>query len=159
MSENPLYPESPYSPDRGDFPPKVDSIPDGKQRIREERQRQIRIEGFDHVHDRQHNVQDLVDAANCYLFEVSYAADAPADQKVGTGLGRLEAHSGAKTPCPSSWPWHASWWKPSDNRLRNLEKAGALYAAASDIAAWASNNVGDLIDQEIHKRLNREGLV
>ena len=31
------------------------------------------------------------------------------------------------------WPWNESWWKPTpDNRIRDLEKAGALIAAEID---------------------------
>lgn len=31
------------------------------------------------------------------------------------------------------WPWQARWWKPTpDDRIRELEKAGALIAAAID---------------------------
>jgi hypothetical protein len=31
------------------------------------------------------------------------------------------------------WPWEQpDWWKPSDNPIRNLEKAGALIAAEID---------------------------
>lgn len=38
-----------------------------------------------------------------------------------------------ETPDRSSdWPWHSSWWKPSDDPIRNLVKAGALIAAEID---------------------------
>ncbi len=30
------------------------------------------------------------------------------------------------------WPWGKSWWKPSDDPIRDLEKAGALIAAEID---------------------------
>ena len=30
------------------------------------------------------------------------------------------------------WPWHRCWWKPSDDPIRNLVKAGALLAAEID---------------------------
>jgi hypothetical protein len=33
---------------------------------------------------------------------------------------------------PSSWPWDYDWWKPSDDPIRNLTKAGALIAAEID---------------------------
>jgi len=33
---------------------------------------------------------------------------------------------------PFTWPWEASWWKPSDDPIRNLAKAGALIAAEID---------------------------
>jgi hypothetical protein len=32
-----------------------------------------------------------------------------------------------------AWPWDKGWWKPTpDNRIRELEKAGALIAAEID---------------------------
>lgn len=31
------------------------------------------------------------------------------------------------------WPWGPEAWKPADDRLRNLVKAGALIAAAIDV--------------------------
>ena len=30
------------------------------------------------------------------------------------------------------WPWSDKWWKPSDDPVRNLVKAGALLAAEID---------------------------
>jgi hypothetical protein len=31
------------------------------------------------------------------------------------------------------WPWDRAWWKPSpNNRIRDMEKAGALIAAEID---------------------------
>ena len=33
---------------------------------------------------------------------------------------------------PPQWPWEKNWWKPSDDKIRNLVKAGALIAAEID---------------------------
>ena len=33
---------------------------------------------------------------------------------------------------PECWPWDHEWWKPSDDPVRNLVKAGALIAAEID---------------------------
>ena len=43
------------------------------------------------------------------------------------------------------WPWDRKWWKPTpDNRIRELEKAGALIAAEIDRLLRLDNkNVGD----------------
>jgi len=84
--------------------PAVKEIPDGIDRIAAERQRQIDVEGYDAEHDRQHSADDLARAAATYA----------------TGL------------FATLWPWAPEWWNPSSDRIRNLEKAGALIAAAID---------------------------
>lgn len=33
---------------------------------------------------------------------------------------------------PKDWPWDPKWWKPSENRIRDLVKAGALICAEID---------------------------
>jgi hypothetical protein len=33
---------------------------------------------------------------------------------------------------PWPWPWASRYWKPDADRVRELEKAGALIAAAID---------------------------
>lgn len=65
--------------------------------------------------------QELIDAAFCYLGSVYVGGPA-----VGVGHDKRMLRS---------WPWAESEWKP-ESRVRNLEKAGALIAAAlSAIAA------------------------
>ena len=39
--------------------------------------------------------------------------------------------NGKVRPC-WDWPWAKKWWKPSDDPVRNLVKAGALIAAEID---------------------------
>lgn len=34
---------------------------------------------------------------------------------------------------PKMWPWNAKYWKPSNDRNRDLAKAGSLLAAAIDL--------------------------
>lgn len=80
----------------------------GQQRIAAERQRQIQREGYTAKHDDEHSVQELLAAAASYVTCV-------------------DCHSSV----PVTWPWESSAWKPK-NRLRNLERAGALYLAAAD---------------------------
>jgi hypothetical protein len=80
----------------------------GIERIAAERQRQINVEGFDAEHDDEHVGGELVAAATSYLqSDVTEAVD-------------------------FYWPWDRSWWKPTPNRIRELEKAGALIAAEID---------------------------
>lgn len=93
----------------------------GAERIARERARQIEAEGWTPEHDDQHEPGQLVDAAACYALQHATYQDRPwmPDPEYGWQAPRL-------------WPWAPSWWKPSDDPIRNLEKAGALVAAEID---------------------------
>ena len=85
----------------------------GIERIAAERKRQIEVEGFNAEHDENQTCDELAFAAAAYALtdEFFYPGD------------RLQ----------HVWPWSHDWWKPSpDNRIRELEKAGALIAAEID---------------------------
>lgn len=86
------------------------SAPNGVQLIAAERHRQMGIEGWTPEHDAQHTNGELAVAAACYAL--------PYTAVNHTGL-------------PILWPWAREWWKPKD-RIRNLERAGALIAAEID---------------------------
>lgn len=81
--------------------------------IASERARQINEEGWTAEHDDEHNTNDLVVAAMAY-----------ANAALLPGTDDMDA--------PDYWPWHEDWWKPSDDPIRNLVKAGALIAAEID---------------------------
>lgn len=87
----------------------------GVEQIAAERARQIQVEGWSAQHDDRHDHFELTRAANAYTLAV---------MATGEGLQRI--------PAPSFWPWHAAWWKPSDDPIPNLIKAGALIAAEID---------------------------
>jgi hypothetical protein len=89
----------------------------GIEQITAERQRQIDVEGWTPEHDDAHRESELVAAALCYA---SCAAQQARGQQVATD--NILVH----------WPWERSWWKPGDDPIRNLEKAGALIAAEID---------------------------
>lgn len=80
----------------------------GIELIKEERQRQIDIEGWSKDHDTRHGKGVLGRAGSCY-----------------------EAAQDEKAIQPHNWPWSKKWWKPKD-RLRNLVRAGALYLAEAE---------------------------
>lgn len=86
----------------------------GAERIAAERQRQIEQEGWTPQHDDEHANGELLGAALAYAVQVAQPA------KGGRPVGW--------------WPkrWAMSWWKPSEDPIRNLEKAGALIAAEID---------------------------
>ena len=85
----------------------------GVEMISAERQRQVDVEGWTVEHDASHLGGDLVAAAICYA---DYAAN------LGPSIS-VDLHA--------LWPW-CGWWKPSDDPVRNLVKAGALIAAEID---------------------------
>lgn len=87
----------------------------GVQAIARERHRQVVIEGFDEAHDSDHDGGELMLAAEAYL----HAAQHPETFDL-------------KSDPPACWPWGHEWWKPSPDRIRNIEKAGALIAAEID---------------------------
>lgn len=96
----------------------------GSELIAAERQRQVDIEGWTSDHDATHRNGMLVEAAMSYA-EVS---SKQLYEVFRRGAERVEPD---RFPRPD-WPWDASWWKPSDDPLRNLVKAGALIAAEID---------------------------
>lgn len=91
----------------------------GIDRINAERERQVKEEGWTYEHDNQYSQGELVSAGDAYLFAV--------EKKTETK--------------PRFWPWDDEWWKPSHDRVRNLEKAGALYQA--DTERILRNNIRD----------------
>ena len=86
--------------------------------IRRERQRQVSEEGWTSDHDDGHTPGKLAIAA------ISYAE---------TGAHQADVGGKGETYGPGDdWPWEFEWWKPSDDPVRNLAKAGALIAAEID---------------------------
>lgn len=90
----------------------------GIELISEERTRQITSELWTPEHDDRHCKFQLTLAA------VSYAAVVASPDEDGDENGKVR-------PC-YDWPWESKWWKPSDDPIRNLVKAGALIAAEID---------------------------
>lgn len=83
---------------------------DGSDLIANERARQIIEECFSNNRDDQYTEGQLLQAAECYM-----------------------NYQHSETP-PVVWPafWSDDWWKPSEDQIRNLAKAGALIAAEID---------------------------
>lgn len=97
----------------------------GGRRIQAERIRQIQEEGWSLEHDDDHAFGDLAWAGNLYSLN-SVRAD---------------------TPVPDSWPWKKQSWKPTDDRVRNLEKAGALVQAEIDKLIRLRHDIADEINE------------
>lgn len=90
----------------------------GSDLIAEERHRQEAKEGWSPGHDDSHEYAELRLAAEAYLFELSA-------REIREG-GKLH-----KSP-PPCWPWDSHYWKPTEDIVRQLVKAGALIAAEID---------------------------
>lgn len=102
----------------------------GAERITAERQRQIDEEGWTAEHDEQHEKGELAAVAALYAIEATGLLDEQAGRAVWEWLY-------------PKW-WDPEWWKPGESdhdpespiteadRLRCLEKAGALIAAEID---------------------------
>lgn len=93
----------------------------GIERIAAERKRQIEQEGWTPEHDAEHTNNELAWAAACYAAPAALRVDCVAVRGEGDDV----------------WPWHYAWDKrrPSPTlaeRIRELEKAGALVAAEID---------------------------
>lgn len=99
----------------------------GIERIADERRRQVEVCGWTPGHDAEHAEGALAQAAVCY---VQYAAV----QEALEARGNSPAACGWDPIAEFKWPfgWDAAWWRPSADPARNMEKAGALIAAALD---------------------------
>ncbi len=86
--------------------------------IENERMRQVLGEGWTAKHDDQHKDGELALAAAAYAVHATKLGD-PAPPGYSYGV-------------PPIWPWSDADWKPSDDPVRNLIKAGALIAAEID---------------------------
>lgn len=97
----------------------------GVEMIAAERQHQIDEENYTVEHDAGHTDGELAKAAACYAVHA------------GTGLsGRWgcppgDPYTGARYK-PLGWPFELRFWKPTDDPVRDLAKAGALIAAEID---------------------------
>lgn len=90
----------------------------GAELITEERARQISQEEWSDTHDDLLEWGDLADAAEAYIRELRYR--------------RLrDGEPGNRNPS-APWPWDADAWKPTQDPIRQLVKAGALIAAEID---------------------------
>lgn len=98
----------------------------GIEIIAEERARQLKHHGWTPEHDDGHTTGDLTDAAICY------ATVASAEVR-GSSAEEWTPEIMTSPHClHSPWPWEHEAWKPSDDPIHNLAKAGALIAAEID---------------------------
>lgn len=84
----------------------------GAEMIAAERERQMAVKGWTPEHDDAHDDSELLRAALCYALPSG----------LRDPIGRI----------PRSWPGAWNWKPSSDDRVRELVKAGALIAAEID---------------------------
>jgi len=94
----------------------------GSERIRFERWRQLVFKGFSFDHDDRHVDGELAMAALAYT-EAGIVSQIRPDVSVYLSSPPLTGWG---------WPWQHSEWKPSDDPIENLVRAGALTAAEID---------------------------
>lgn len=92
----------------------------GSQLIADERARQVMEEDWTPEHDDDHHKGELSAAA------IVYAKAAYKQVAFGTLPDMFASEEGR------DWPWDSTWWKPSQDPVCNLIKAGALIAAEID---------------------------
>ena len=94
----------------------------GAEMIAAERERQIEVEGWSSEHDDLHTVGQLSEAGACYATVASAMVRGASADEFSADMMIAE----------DEWPWEEDWWKPSEDPIRNLAKAGALIAAEID---------------------------
>lgn len=102
-------------------------MPTGSELIHQERIRQLLDEGFGAAHDDEYARGELVAAADHYAIYARRQISGHEHPDLGM--------PGNDPQFPGSyygWPWSPEWWRPSDDPVRNLVKAGALIAAEID---------------------------
>lgn len=102
---------------------------DGAERIAAERNRQIEEEGYSPDHDRSHTNGALSAAVAAYAapYPIYHLTVAEGRDLDGVQHGTMNWHE----PWPGGWERPARAITPAD-RIRELEKAGALIAAEID---------------------------
>ena len=96
------------------------ALKSGIELIEEERKEQIERHGYVQGHDDFHDVNEIAWAAVSYAMPYGFQSDFPHNNG-NIQLSRL-----------AFWPWDEEYFKPSNDRIKELKKAGALIAAEID---------------------------
>jgi hypothetical protein len=109
----------------------MNALSKAAQDVLAERSRQISAEGWTPEHDDQHSDGSLARAAACYATaDMLPLRTKIEDVDVSGGRGDSPMWGTRSFRVPKLWPasWHATWWKPKDERS-NLVRAAALLLA------------------------------
>lgn len=105
----------------------------GIERIAAERKRQIEVEGWTPEHDAQHGENELLWAAVSYATPDNFRLAKLVTTYRNVGQVGEDRWQAVDVSVPNHWPWQPEWWRPTPkDRIRELEKAGALIAAEID---------------------------
>lgn len=101
--------------------------------IAAERQRQISQKGWTSKHDDEHDEGELALAAACYAAgkERTHLIH-PLNSPRGMEEAGYSYTYSEPAPGQITWPWDSEYYKPGDDRICELVKAGALIAAEID---------------------------
>jgi hypothetical protein len=94
--------------------------------IAAERERQVNVEGWTPAHDDRHNDGALASAGATYAIVASNMRGGASFEK-------------SIMDYKKTWPFEDGWFKPSDNPIRDLVKAGAMIAAEIDVILREKN--------------------
>jgi hypothetical protein len=104
----------------------------GIELIAKERQRQTEEEGWADEHDDRYDRDELVRAAICYSYPPYARHEVPIKPgELGEGWEACSTRD-AVYYVPEEWPWSPEDYKPSNNRVKDLVRAGSLIAAEID---------------------------
>jgi hypothetical protein len=103
----------------------TERVKTGIELIAAERERQITAEDRTPKHDDEHRLGELSQAAACY-------ADIAGALMHGASVEDIRGYYCDCTGPNPQWPFEDETWKPTQDPLRNLVKAGALIAAEID---------------------------
>lgn len=105
----------------------------GVAMIDDERTRQFAEEGYTDLHDDEHSRGEFVAAASAYLMSCVDMPDELPDDVPEEARPMMEMMmAAAPMMAQMSWPFDKDSFKPSDDILRNLVRAGAFIAAEID---------------------------
>lgn len=115
----------------------------GIELIAEERKRQIEVEGWDNLHDEDHDLMQLSGAAGCYIAnalnkwhgkeKTRFQWYREPEVDIFVNSGDRGDRTLSKGKWVDGWPWENEWDKrEKHDKIRSLVIAGALIAAELD---------------------------
>jgi hypothetical protein len=101
--------------------------------IEAERRRQVMREGYSDEHDNNHTENELLQAAQCYVWAARQLSIPLASERMPLSeVLQVHRDLGSDDWRVPLWPWEFTTWKPESDPVRCLVKAGALIAAEID---------------------------
>lgn len=120
--------------DKGSAPESAHVRQNAISLIATERERQLTVERYSAAHDDGHEHGELAEAAAAYALVGKVTDETLIDTVREVQINSSRGLDGYYDYGPvrdkfTVFPWDEEWWKPSDDPIRNLVKAGALIVA------------------------------